>query len=66
MNTLLKDMIDQCERELFGVNGELLSTSFDAEKFAELIVKECCAVLFDNELGGYRVNYVLKEHFGVE
>jgi hypothetical protein len=35
-------------------------------KFAELIVQECCDVLYDNELGGYRVNYVLKEHFGVE
>jgi hypothetical protein len=39
---------------------------FDKEKFAELIVRECCDVLYDNELGGYQVNYVLKEHFGVE
>lgn len=38
----------------------------DIEKFAELIVQECCDVLYDNELGGYQVNYVLKEHFGVE
>ena len=37
-----------------------------AKKFAELIVRECCDVLFDNELGGYQVNYVLKEHFGVD
>ena len=36
------------------------------KKFAELIVKECCDVLYDNEMGGYQVNYVLKEHFGVE
>ena len=36
------------------------------EEFAQLIVKECCDVLFDNELGGYQVNHVLKEHFGVE
>jgi hypothetical protein len=36
------------------------------EKFAELIVNECCNVLHDNEMGGYQVNYVLKEHFGVE
>ena len=36
------------------------------KKFAELIVRECCDVLYDNELGGYQVNYVLKEHFGVE
>ena len=36
------------------------------EKFAKLIVQECCDVLYDNELGGYQVNYVLKEHFGAE
>jgi hypothetical protein len=36
------------------------------EEFAELIVRECCDVLYDNEMGGYRVNHVLKEHFGVE
>jgi len=29
-------------------------------------VQECCDVLFDNEMGGYQVNYVLKEHFGVD
>ena len=36
------------------------------QKFAELIIQECCDVLYDNELGGYQVNYVLKEYFGVE
>ena len=36
------------------------------QKLAELIVRECCDVLYDNELGGYQTNYVLKEHFGVE
>ena len=36
------------------------------ENFAELIVQECGRVLEDNELGGYRVHYVLREHFGVE
>jgi hypothetical protein len=36
------------------------------DKFAELIVRECCDVLYDNEMGGYQVNYVLKEHFGIE
>ena len=36
------------------------------KKFAELIVRECCDVLYDNELGGYQTNYVLKEHFGIE
>lgn len=39
---------------------------FDLERFTELIIRECCDVLYDNEMGGYQVNYVLKEHFGVE
>lgn len=39
---------------------------FDRYLFAKLIVQECCDVLYDNELGGYQANYVLKEHFGAE
>jgi len=45
-----------------GVNGD----DSPMQRFAELIVQECCDVLYDNEMGGYQVNYVLKEHFGVE
>jgi len=50
-------------QSLVEYDGELI---FSKEKFAELIVQECCDVLFDNEMGGYQVNYVLKEHFGVD
>jgi len=35
-------------------------------KLAELIVKECCNALYDNEMGGYRVEHCLKDHFGIE
>ena len=51
-----------------GEIGPAFFGSVDAgyRKFAELIVRECCDVLYDNELGGYQVNHVLKEHFGVE
>lgn len=35
------------------------------ERFALLIVQECCDVLHDNEMGGYQVNYLLKEHFEI-
>ena len=47
-------------------NGVVIFYLNELEKFAELIVRECCDVLYDNELGGYQVNHVLKEHFGVE
>ena len=33
------------------------------EKFAQLVAEECGRVLEDNELGGYRVDHVLREHF---
>lgn len=63
MNTkLLCEIVSKTDKDsaLALVPAEIL------EKFAELIVKECCDVLYDNEIGGYQVNHVLKEHFGVE
>ena len=51
-------------------NGELI---FSKEKFAELIVRECCDVLQGEDIryGGYGYNQgflhkKIKEHFGVE
>jgi len=41
MNERIKELLDQCQIETYGVNGELLEIGFDAEKFAQLIVKEC-------------------------
>ena len=42
---------------------------FDKEKFAELIVKECCDVLDPGTLeifAGFQARKYLVEHFGVE
>ena len=58
MNERIKELERKC--------WDYQTNHLNAEKFAELIVRECCDVLHDNEMGGYRVNYVLKEHFGVE
>ena len=51
-------------------DGELI---FSKEKFAELIVQECCDVLQNEDIryGGYGYNQgflhkKIKEHFGVE
>ena len=60
----MSNLIEQLAvKSLVEHRGELI---FSKERFAELIVQECCDVLYDNELGGYQVNYVLKEHFGVD
>jgi hypothetical protein len=66
MNERIRKLIRTKSAILFPGTDEVDCQITDIEKFAELIVRECCDVLYDNELGGYRVNYVLKEHFGVE
>ena len=64
MNDLIAKLYDQAL--VLESNGDYVAGELDPVKFAELIVRECCDVLYDNEMGGYRVNYILKEHFGVE
>lgn len=75
MNERIQSLIEQArvnDRGYFiyqygGPNGhQSVEQAIDLEQFAKLIVRECCDVLHDNEMGGYQVNYVLKEHFGVE
>mgnify|MGYP003343971981 CR=1 FL=1 len=56
MNERIKELERKC--------WDYQTNHLNAEKFAELIVRECCDVLHDNEMGGYRVNYVLKEQIG--
>jgi hypothetical protein len=65
MNERIQELLIEAHKQTDGgiYNGHL---SVWTEKFAELIVRECCDVLHDNEMGGYQVNYVLKDHFGVE
>jgi hypothetical protein len=41
--------------------------SFDKEKFAELIVQECCsAIRLDDVFNGGKFQRTILEHFGVE
>ena len=64
MNQRIKELLEQCQIETYGVNGELLEIGVDAEKFAELIVREC-ARLADNS-PQYIDGREILEHFGVE
>jgi hypothetical protein len=66
MNERIQELANQMfSIEQFEYAEEFINDEF-MEQFAKLVVRECCDVLHDNEMGGYRVNYVLKEHFGVE
>ena len=63
MNERIEKLLEQCQIETYGVNGELLEIGFDAEKFAELIVRECIDTAFHR--GHPDLEFLLK-HFGVE
>jgi hypothetical protein len=73
MNEKIEKLLEQCHIETYGVNGELLEIGIDAEKFAELIVRECMDVCYrtDTEYEGHKVKSTViaskvAEHFGVE
>jgi hypothetical protein len=77
MNERIEKILEQCQIETYGVNGELLEFGFDAEKFAELIVRECVRIIskrknqaIDDELNVDEAMSMaeidLEEHFGVE
>jgi hypothetical protein len=71
MNDRIRELAEQCG---FRSNPDIYdrNQSFDIEKFAELIVKECVAVLIqhhpyttDPEAYHYAIS-LIEEHFGVE
>ena len=68
MNERIRELFKQ-EYGYYPAPGELV----EAEKFAELIVRECCNVLQGEDIryGGYGYNQgflhkKIKEHFGVK
>lgn len=64
MNTRIIELAEQCGfnyNENFGLTADI---GADAEKFAELIIRECSNVVF-NKTGPKSALNVL-EHFGVE
>lgn len=63
MNERIRELAEQCG---FRSNPDIYdrNQSFDIERFAELIVKECAQKLEDD--GMVEVAMEIKEHFGVE
>jgi hypothetical protein len=63
MNERIKELAKEAERQYGGMNV------VDIEKFAELIVKECCNILDPGEhqlIARFQARKWLQEHFGVE
>jgi len=70
MNERIAKLIEECTDRHFseGVGG---FETFDKEKFALLIVKECAGIDFRHKIGltsdqDYEVSNAIKKHFGVE
>ncbi len=65
MNERIKELAEQATIIEYGVDNGSDRISFDKEKFAELIVREC-ASLADALDGQSDYMLLFKQHFGVE
>ena len=60
MNSRIRELWEQCKTYDWNLNRP--TYTYDHEKFAELIIKECIEI---SQVGSITENK-LKEHFGVE
>jgi hypothetical protein len=70
MNERIKLLAEQATTIEYGADRGFDRVTFDKEKFAELIVKECCQFgnSHNGEAGLWARYFIreIKEHFGVE
>jgi hypothetical protein len=67
MNEKIKELLKQASKLANTDDNKDLDRNFDmivAEKFAELIVRECAEIADKAE--PYKANDLIKQHFGVE
>ena len=63
----MNERIRELEQQCVYWDADEETYEFDREKFAELIVKECCEVAHCNfHVDGLTLGQILREHFGVE
>jgi len=70
MNQRIRELAEQATSivEMVGPQGYTSSyAKFDREKFAELIIRECCsAIRLDDVFNGGKFQGTILKHFGVE
>jgi hypothetical protein len=76
MNERIRELIEQCTDRHFNEGGGF--ETFDKEKFAELIVRECALTLYKSAVQDKQAGFaheakimelagdMIKQHFGVE
>jgi len=65
MNERIRELAEQAGFVDKGSNHTAYM-SFDHEKFAQLIVKECAYIATFNQYQAFTPGYYVKKHFGVE
>lgn len=69
MNDRIKELVEQATKRYPATESSGEFSTFDKEKFAELMLKECLHIVDDEgcgEGGSVRAIEKIKEHFGVE
>ena len=63
MNERIRELVRESHLDVYGLGKERYKWEYTVEKFAELIVRECCQKL-END-GMVEVAMEIKEHFEV-
>jgi len=66
VNERIIELRKQCITEVKDQHGNWINYHFDENKFAELIIHECCDAVNDGSKLGDWYNMRIKEHFGVK
>ena len=69
MNERIRDLAIKCGayHQVYDQKRFMVSSNFDVEQFAELIVRECCsAIRLDDVFNGGKFQRTILKHFGVE
>ena len=67
MNERIRELAEQATTIEYGADRGFDRVTFDKEKFAQLIVRECAELMYGrDEDGNCKDGDVIKQHFGVE
>ena len=66
MNERIQELIEQATTIQYGVDNGFDRVTFNKEKFAELIVRQCADIGEQYADGNYEVRNQILEYFGVE
>jgi hypothetical protein len=73
MNERIRELVRESNLDVYGLGKERYRWEYTVEKFAELIVKECCQIVLECSITGsnnerdFMVTVrEIKQHFGVE